>query len=125
MMWLEVQIDASYENRVMVAATYDICYCDENCLNSAYWFKAMSDCLRSFKPSENLDCPWRLAPWTLSPSTAISLLLMPHNLSASHGCRRFSVHIAGAPEDYTTGSYGELPAIVNTGAFLHGPNGTR
>lgn len=36
----QVQVDASYENRVMIAATYDICYCDENCLNSVYWFKA-------------------------------------------------------------------------------------
>ena len=36
----KVQVDASYENRVMIAATYDICYCDENCLNSVYWFKA-------------------------------------------------------------------------------------
>eukprot|EP00913_Durusdinium_trenchii_P012445 g11683.t1 len=33
--FLDVQVDASYENRVMIAATYDICYCDENCLNSA------------------------------------------------------------------------------------------
>ena len=36
----QVQVDASYENRVMIAATYDICYCDENCLNSVYCFKA-------------------------------------------------------------------------------------
>ena len=40
--FVQVQVDASYENRVMVAATYDVCYCDENCLNSAYWFKAPS-----------------------------------------------------------------------------------
>lgn len=72
--FLDVQVDASYENRVMVAATYDVCYCDENCLNSAYWFKAGT---LDVEPVE------------------------------SH----FTI-------DYTTGSYGELPAIVNTGRLL-------
>jgi hypothetical protein len=35
-----VQIAASYENDVMMSQEYDICYCDRNCLNSQYWFKA-------------------------------------------------------------------------------------
>ncbi|CAK8999417.1 unnamed protein product, partial [Durusdinium trenchii] len=72
--FLDVQVDASYENRVMIAATYDICYCDENCLNSVYWFKA----------------------GTLDVEPVVT---------------RFTT-------DYTTGSYGENPAIVNTGRLL-------
>jgi hypothetical protein len=38
--WNDVQMDASYENSIMVQKVYDVCYCDGNCLNSASWFKA-------------------------------------------------------------------------------------
>jgi hypothetical protein len=37
--WDDIQIDASYENAQMVVAEYDVCYCDQNCINSMYWFK--------------------------------------------------------------------------------------
>lgn len=72
--FLDVQVDASYENRVMIASSYDVCYCDENCLNSVYWFKA----------------------GTLDVEPVVT---------------RFTT-------DYTTGSFGENPAIVNTGRLL-------
>ncbi|CAJ1337836.1 unnamed protein product, partial [Effrenium voratum] len=58
----------------MIAATYDVCYCDENCLNSVYWFKA----------------------GTLDVEPVVT---------------RFTT-------DYLTGSFGENPAIVNTGRLL-------
>lgn len=35
-----VQIDASYQNSIMIPQWYDLCYCDSNCLNSESWFKA-------------------------------------------------------------------------------------
>jgi hypothetical protein len=38
--WDSVQLDASYQNHVMVQLTLDVCYCDKNCENSANWFKA-------------------------------------------------------------------------------------
>jgi hypothetical protein len=38
--WDNVQIDASYENNIMIPKDYDVCYCDGNCLNSMFWFKA-------------------------------------------------------------------------------------
>eukprot|EP00434_Breviolum_minutum_P038549 symbB.v1.2.034198.t1/scaffold4369.1/size40568/2 len=72
--FLDVQVDASYENRVMIASSYDVCYCDENCLNSVYWFKA----------------------GTLDVEPVVT---------------RFTT-------DYTTGSFGVNPAIVNTGRLL-------
>jgi len=38
--WMDVQIDASYENGVMISTAYDVCYCDGNCQSSMNWFKA-------------------------------------------------------------------------------------
>eukprot|EP00930_Biecheleria_cincta_P035419 TRINITY_DN24361_c0_g2_i1.p1 TRINITY_DN24361_c0_g2~~TRINITY_DN24361_c0_g2_i1.p1 ORF type:complete len:3364 (+),score=509.29 TRINITY_DN24361_c0_g2_i1:80-10171(+) len=38
--FLDVQIDPNYENGVMTFGRFDVCYCDSDCLNSMYWFKA-------------------------------------------------------------------------------------
>jgi hypothetical protein len=35
-----IKIDASYQNNAMIPNIYDVCYCDSNCDNALYWFKA-------------------------------------------------------------------------------------
>ncbi|KAF4690804.1 protein arginine methyltransferase 10, partial [Perkinsus olseni] len=38
-LWTELQIDGVIENKISVSSSYDVCYCDGDCVSNANWFK--------------------------------------------------------------------------------------
>jgi hypothetical protein len=57
-----LQLAPSFQNNQMMSSEFDICYCDRNCLNSQYWFKAGNVIVYSVSTFFSIDGNARAAP---------------------------------------------------------------